>query len=128
MSWFGTDTIVQDSRPNEAVAEGVLLERRSVLRLSAATVASALAFAACASPKKQSASMGGLLAEPAPTGTLEIGPLLTDESPGSNGAMITQEIVESDCIDGWDSWCSPDCSNAVGRTYTTIDPLLLVGG
>jgi len=50
------------------------------------------------------------------------------EVVGSNGAMITQEIVEAECIDGWDSWCSPDCANAVGRTYTTIDPLSLVGG
>lgn len=50
------------------------------------------------------------------------------EVVGSNGAMITQEIVEAECIDGWDSWCSADCANAVGRTYTTIDPLSLVGG
>ena len=44
MSWFGTDTIVQDSRPNEAVAEGVLLERRSVLRLSARSAQPAVRF------------------------------------------------------------------------------------
>lgn len=80
MSWFGTDTIVQDSRPNEAVAEGVLLERRSVLRLSAATVASALAFTACASAKKSRTLMGGLPVEATPPGTLEIGQLLSEMS------------------------------------------------
>lgn len=45
-----------------------------------------------------------------------------------DGAMITNEVVTADCESGWDGSCPPDCQGSVGTTYTSIDPVILVGG
>jgi hypothetical protein len=45
-----------------------------------------------------------------------------------NGAVVTQEIVVSGCTGGWDGFCPPSCSSAVGSTYDTVDPVGLLGG
>jgi hypothetical protein len=42
--------------------------------------------------------------------------------------VVTQEVTSANCIEGWDTSCAPDCSSAVGGTYTTIDPVTLIGG
>ncbi len=86
MSWFGSDAVAIDTRVNETVAEGVTLERRSLLRLSAATLASAFALTACASsPTKRSERAD----EPLSDGALEIGELLSELRPDA------RRVVES---------------------------------
>jgi hypothetical protein len=45
-----------------------------------------------------------------------------------SGAFVTQEIVSAECISGWEGYCSPGCASTVGQTYTTLDPVVLVGG
>lgn len=50
------------------------------------------------------------------------------EVVGTNGAVITQEVVSAECVDGWDGSCPPSCPDTVGTTSTTVDPLLLIGG
>jgi hypothetical protein len=45
-----------------------------------------------------------------------------------NGAIITNEIVSADCMNGWDGFCPPSCTSTVGSTYETVDPLGLIGG
>ncbi len=47
---------------------------------------------------------------------------------GANGAVVLKEIVEADCLQGWDTFCASDCASSVGMTYETIDPAALVGG
>lgn len=47
---------------------------------------------------------------------------------GVLGAVITQEVVAADCVDGWDAYCSPGCAATVGSTVKVIDPAVLVGG
>jgi len=47
---------------------------------------------------------------------------------GVSGAKITQEVTSAECQLGWDSYCPGTCSATVGNTYTTIDPLALIGG
>ncbi|MBK7642729.1 MAG: hypothetical protein IPJ19_06700 [Planctomycetes bacterium] len=47
---------------------------------------------------------------------------------GTSGAMITQEVVSAECQDGWDGFCPASCSATVGNTYTTVDPVGLIGG
>lgn len=47
---------------------------------------------------------------------------------GINGARMLHQVVEADCIEGWDSFCSGACADALGSTYETIDPLALIGG
>lgn len=47
---------------------------------------------------------------------------------GVNGARMLHQVVEADCIEGWDSFCSGACAAALGSTYETIDPLALIGG
>lgn len=44
------------------------------------------------------------------------------------GATITQEVVSADCLNGWDGYCPPTCTASVGSTYTTVDPVALIGG
>jgi hypothetical protein len=44
------------------------------------------------------------------------------------GAMVTEEVIEADCIDGWDAYCSPGCAATVGSTLKKIDPAALIGG
>ena len=47
---------------------------------------------------------------------------------GINGPRILHQIVEADCLEGWDSYCSGECAASVGTTYETVDPLALIGG
>lgn len=47
---------------------------------------------------------------------------------GVVGALVTQEVVQADCVPGWDAHCSPGCSATVGSTIKTIDPAALIGG
>jgi hypothetical protein len=47
---------------------------------------------------------------------------------GVAGPMITQEVITAECQDGWDGYCPSNCSETVGNTYTTIDPVALIGG
>lgn len=45
-----------------------------------------------------------------------------------SGALVTEEVVSAECLANWDASCPPTCSSSVGSTYTTIDPLVLIGG
>jgi hypothetical protein len=44
------------------------------------------------------------------------------------GALVTEEVIEAECIDGWDAYCSPGCAATVGSTLKKIDPAALIGG
>jgi hypothetical protein len=84
MSWFQDDAVLVDERPRETVAEGVHLERRSLLRFSAATVAAGLAAACSAPTRRGSTEVLGLAPTPeAPRtdGTLDVAELLTEMHP-----------------------------------------------
>lgn len=85
MSWFGQDSIVDDAYAGETVAEGVTLERRSLLRLSAATLVAALSAGSCASRARKRVELADDSARPAPgtapVGTLEIGELISEMYP-----------------------------------------------
>jgi len=50
------------------------------------------------------------------------------QAVGAGGGLITHEVVEAECRDGWDAYCKMDCSGSVGSTYDTLDPAVLVGG
>jgi hypothetical protein len=52
----------------------------------------------------------------------------TSQAVAVNGAMITSEVVTAECESGWDGSCAPDCHSFVGTTYTSVDPVILVGG
>ena len=39
-----------------------------------------------------------------------------------------QEVVAAYCIEGWDGYCPPTCAASVGSTYSTLDPIGLIGG
>jgi hypothetical protein len=45
-----------------------------------------------------------------------------------NGAVVTHEVVSSDCVSGWDGSCAPTCSSSVGSTFNSLDPVILIGG
>jgi hypothetical protein len=47
---------------------------------------------------------------------------------GAGGGIVTREVVEAECRDGWDAYCKTDCASSVGSTYNTLDPAVLVGG
>ncbi len=47
---------------------------------------------------------------------------------GAGGGIITHEVVEAECKDGWDAYCKIDCASSVGSTYDTLDPAILIGG
>ena len=47
---------------------------------------------------------------------------------GAGGGIITHEVVEAECRDGWDAYCKTDCASSVGSTYDTLDPSVLIGG
>jgi quercetin dioxygenase-like cupin family protein len=84
MSYFRDDAVLLDEHPKDTVAEGVVLERRSMLRLSAATLAAGLA-AACSAPAARSSSKAGssLAAAGAPVtdGTLDLTGFLAEMYP-----------------------------------------------
>lgn len=46
---------------------------------------------------------------------------------GVSGATVTHEVVSSDCLPDWDAYCAVECSMAVGDTFRSIDPSVLVG-
>jgi len=46
----------------------------------------------------------------------------------ANGAVVTQEVVSAGCIEGWEGSCPPSCSASVGSTFSTVDPIALIGG
>ena len=45
-----------------------------------------------------------------------------------SGAVVVHEISSAECQGGWEGACPPDCSSSVGSTFTTVDPVILVGG
>jgi len=47
---------------------------------------------------------------------------------GVNGPRLLHQIVEADCVQGWDTFCAGDCTAAIGDTYETVDPWSLIGG
>lgn len=47
---------------------------------------------------------------------------------GVSGAMMTQQVVSAECQEGWDGYCPSNCAATVGNTYTTVDPVTLIGG
>jgi len=47
---------------------------------------------------------------------------------GAGGGILTHEVVEAECREGWDAYCKTDCANSVGSTHDTLDPAVLVGG
>jgi len=89
MSWFGNDEVAVDTRVNETVEEGVRIERRSLLRLSGATLASAFAMTACATSPVKRGARSDKSAEPLSAGALEIGELLSEMHPQA------QRIIKS---------------------------------
>ena len=86
MSLFPNDAILVDERPQTAVADGVLLERRSLLRLSAATVAAGLAASCSANSTrvaKEAPAPTSASNEPPTDGTLDIAEFLAEMYPRS---------------------------------------------
>jgi hypothetical protein len=47
---------------------------------------------------------------------------------GVVGALVTQEVVEAGCVDGWDAHCTAGCAGTVGKTIKSIDAAALIGG
>ncbi len=47
---------------------------------------------------------------------------------GGNGPVMLHQVIEADCLQGWDTFCVSTCSAALGSTYETIDPVALIGG
>ena len=47
---------------------------------------------------------------------------------GVAGPKVTQEVTSAECQTGWDGFCPSTCAASVGNTYTTIDPVALIGG
>ena len=47
---------------------------------------------------------------------------------GVAGPKVTQEVTSAECQTGWDGFCPSSCAATVGNTYTTIDPVALIGG
>lgn len=97
-----------------------------------------------APPRPAGSSQGG--GAPNQTGSIYV-PLPTDASGGIpstwsagsvcfqrstpvavSGAVVTQEVVAAGCLEGWDGYCPPTCAASVGSTYSTVDPIGLIGG
>jgi hypothetical protein len=47
---------------------------------------------------------------------------------GVNGPVVTQEVISANCVNGFEGYCPPGCVASVGSTYSTLDPLGLIGG
>lgn len=47
---------------------------------------------------------------------------------GGNGATVLKEIIEAECLQGFDSYCASDCASSVNTTFRTIDPGVFIGG
>lgn len=52
----------------------------------------------------------------------------TSEFVGIDGAVVYREVTSADCVPEWDAYCFPGCANSLGTTYSSIDPVALVGG
>ena len=52
----------------------------------------------------------------------------TSQAVSVSGSVVTSEVVSAGCESGWEGACPPDCSSSVGSTYSTVDPVILVGG
>lgn len=84
MSLFESDAILSDSRTDQTTSEGVRIERRSMLRLSAGTIAAALAAACTAPVRSRSASQespASMSAKSLSPETLEVGELVAQMVP-----------------------------------------------
>ena len=86
---------------------------------------------------RQSSQGGGSIRQPIPVGAPPSqgggwvpGSICYQRSEviGVNGPRMLHQVVEADCLEGWDSYCSSACASSVGSTYETIDPLALIGG
>lgn len=47
---------------------------------------------------------------------------------GGNGPVMLHQVIEADCLQGWDTFCVSNCSASLGSTYETVDPIALIGG
>ncbi len=47
---------------------------------------------------------------------------------GVVGALVTSEVVDAGCIEGWDAHCTPGCAATIGMTIKSIDTAALIGG
>jgi hypothetical protein len=95
-----------------------------------------LAVAGVTGTGQQTGSIGGVGSIYVP---LSMGGGVPDWTPGQvcvqqtsqigvAGAKVTQEVTSAECQTGWDGYCPSSCAASVGNTYTTIDPIALIGG
>ena len=47
---------------------------------------------------------------------------------GVVNGVVTQEVINAMCEDGWDAYCDPACASTVGGTIQVLDPVSLIGG
>lgn len=47
---------------------------------------------------------------------------------GVIGALVTEEVVDAACVEGWDAHCTPGCAATIGMTVKSIDAAALIGG
>lgn len=47
---------------------------------------------------------------------------------GSGGGVVTNEVVDSECVEEWDAYCDPGCQASIGHLYRTVDAVSLIGG
>jgi len=52
----------------------------------------------------------------------------TSTTVAAEGPILTQEVIAADCIPDVEAYCDDGCSNTIGYTYQTIDPVVLLGG
>jgi hypothetical protein len=50
------------------------------------------------------------------------------EVVGFNAPYVVSQIIDAQCVEGWDSFCDTDCPGTVGTTFETLDPGALIGG
>ncbi|MCR9246787.1 MAG: hypothetical protein NXI31_17270 [bacterium] len=75
---FGNDAILSDTTSSAEVADGVTMARRSVLRLSAATLAAAFSFSACRATGRGASRA---TPEPLPADTIDLAEFFTRSYP-----------------------------------------------
>lgn len=116
------------------VIEGTLMRRHTIPQLQASSPVGGSGFSA-----DQATAHGGLSPWSfyAPivddgvqnsTGTQGSVCVQKTQVVGAVGGAVTHEVVEADCQDGWDGFCSDTCSSTVGSTYVSVDPAVLIGG
>lgn len=131
MSWFQNDDVLMDERPREAVAEGVLLERRSLLRVSAAAIAAGLS-ASCFAPSRERSATN---AAPTPTqaaplndGSLDVAEFLAEMHPrarrfiASGGEREEAYLMSIGELMARIQTASPETTNATVREYLGEHP------